>query len=135
MAQELARHSTSRLTVDRYAHARLHDLQNALDALPDFDHRQSVQAETSQLRATGTDDASTYVAEGAQRVAQQTVRDLVLNDAKPSDSDLICLALNESPRASQVEAQGEVMLAGATASDKRRRSESNRRWRICNPLP
>ena len=35
VAQELARHSTPTLTIGRYAHARLHDLSAALDALPD----------------------------------------------------------------------------------------------------
>src|SRR5690606_22427320 len=34
VAQELARHSTPTLTIGRYAHARLHDLTAALDALP-----------------------------------------------------------------------------------------------------
>ena len=33
-AQELARHSSPTLTIGRYSHARLHDLQGALDALP-----------------------------------------------------------------------------------------------------
>ena len=71
VAQELARHSTSRLTVDRYAHARLHDLQGELDSLPDYDRRQSPQTVASELRATGTDDAPTYDAEVRQCVAQR----------------------------------------------------------------
>jgi integrase len=74
VAQELARHSTSRLTIDRYAHARLHDLQGALDALPDFDHRQSVETDAGELRATGTDDVSTYDAQGAWRSAECAIR-------------------------------------------------------------
>ena len=135
VAQELARHSTSRLTIDRYAHARLHDLQGALDTLPDFDRRQSEPIEAAVLLATGTDDAMSYDVEGAQRRAQQSERESVRIDTKPSDCDVIRLAINESPDASQVEAPGDVVRASATTSDKRRRSESNRRWRICNPLP
>ena len=53
VAQTLARHSTPTLTIGRYAHARLHDLQGALDGLPD----QSPTIEPGVLRATGTDNA------------------------------------------------------------------------------
>jgi len=53
VAQTLARHSTPTLTIGRYAHARLHDLQGALDGLPD----QSPTNEPRVLRATGTDNA------------------------------------------------------------------------------
>ena len=35
VAQELARHSTSRLTVDRYCHTTTHEVVDALDALPE----------------------------------------------------------------------------------------------------
>jgi hypothetical protein len=45
------------------------------------------------------------------------------------------VAKNESPDASQVEAPGDVVRARTIPSDKRRRSESNRRWRICNQEP
>ena len=52
VAQELARHSTSRLTIDRYAHANLHDVTAALDALPETRvHKPSVEV----LSATGTE--------------------------------------------------------------------------------
>ncbi len=48
---------------------------SALDALPDFDHQQSANAETATLQATGTDDATTYDAEGAAtRGAAQSAR-------------------------------------------------------------
>ena len=55
VAQELARHSTPTLTIGRYAHARLHDLTRALDALPCVtrpDH------DRQTMRATGTHDAT-----------------------------------------------------------------------------
>ena len=74
VAQELARHSTPTLTIGRYAHTRLHDLQGALESLPttspkpNDEHRQV-------LRATGTEDATrltldptkTYVARTGQQ--------------------------------------------------------------------
>lgn len=41
----------------------------------------------------------------------------------------------ESPTALQVQRQGDVVPLSATESEKRRRWESNPRWRICNPLP
>ena len=80
VAQELARHSTSRLTIDRYAHARLHDLRGALDALPDFDRRQKMQTDAGVLRATGTDEATTYAAEA------RSTRGAAVGGAKQCDS-------------------------------------------------
>ena len=68
VAQELARHSTSRLTIDRYAHANLHNVTAALDALPETRIREpSVEV----LSATGTDDPHG----GAQHQAQQSDRE------------------------------------------------------------
>ena len=58
VAQELAPHSTSRLTVDRYAHTRLHDLQGALDAMPS--HIGNAASEAQAMKAMGTDDQSQY---------------------------------------------------------------------------
>ena len=54
--QELARHSSPSLTIGRYSHARLHDLQGALDALPSLTPTPS-EPERQALAATGTDDA------------------------------------------------------------------------------
>ena len=74
VAQELARHSTSRLTVDRYAHARLHDLQGAVDSLPGYEQPPGVEPENEALRATGTDGTKTYDSRGAQRPVQRSTR-------------------------------------------------------------
>jgi hypothetical protein len=134
-AQELARHSTSRLTVDRYAHARLHDLRGALEALPDYDHRQTADNQTGQLRATGTDGATNPSGAGAQRVAQRRERETVPFDATPSDKSDAESTENKTPGESQVEAPSEVVRVDAISDEKRRRWESNPRWRICNPLP
>src|SRR2546421_12476457 len=52
LAQELARHSDIRLTMNVYTHTRLHDLAGAVEGLPALlgDHRE-------HLKATGTDGA------------------------------------------------------------------------------
>ncbi len=52
VCQELARHSTPALTIGRYAHARLHDLSQALEALPDFS---GDGTDTETMRATDMD--------------------------------------------------------------------------------
>lgn len=52
-AQTLARHSTLELTVGLYSHARLHDLQGAVESLPSL--TPSAPAEPKTARATGTD--------------------------------------------------------------------------------
>ena len=54
-AMELARHSTPTLTIGRYAHARLHDLTAALDALPDLTTPPVTTATPAVMTATGTD--------------------------------------------------------------------------------
>ena len=58
-AQELARHSTPVLTIGRYSHARLHDLQGALESLPDLTGNPDPASEGNRevLHATGTGDA------------------------------------------------------------------------------
>ena len=57
-AQELARHSNPSLTIGRYSHTRLHDLQGALDALPKpSPTRPVVEPKEARIQATGTDDA------------------------------------------------------------------------------
>ena len=51
LAQQLARHSTITLTMDRYSHVGLLDMTTALESLP------TVPAlESQSLRATGTTD-------------------------------------------------------------------------------
>ena len=58
VAQELARHSTPTLTIGRYTHTRLHDLQGALDALPTTNTTFDNESERQVLRASGTDAAT-----------------------------------------------------------------------------
>ncbi len=64
VAQELARHSTPTLTIGRYSHARLHDLQGALDGLPGLTPTdRTSEPQRQQLQATGTDDYMTASSE------------------------------------------------------------------------
>ena len=64
LAQQLARHSTITLTMDRYTHTVLDDLSDALTALPDLD---DVSAHTTQQRATGTLDGRSGERSGPER--------------------------------------------------------------------
>ncbi len=59
VAQELARHSTPTLTIGRYAHARLHDLTQALDNLPEVGGA-SGPRDVVAMRATGTHDVRPF---------------------------------------------------------------------------
>ena len=55
LAQQLARHSTITLTMDRYSHVGLLDMNTAFESLP------NITAPDSQtMRATGTDDAADF---------------------------------------------------------------------------
>ena len=53
VAQELARHSDIRLTMQVYTHTRLHDLAGAVEDLPAL--LDTAPAEAERVRATGTD--------------------------------------------------------------------------------
>jgi len=121
VAQELARHSTSRLTIDRYAHANLHDVTAALDALPETRvHKPSVEV----LSATGTDDPHG----GAQRQAQRAPRETGRKGAKACDERADPVAHKKSPKTLPMADLGEKQRV----KRKRRRPDSNRGWRICN---
>jgi integrase len=70
--QELARHSDPSLTIGRYSHARLHDLQGALEALPALSPEpEGSEAERGALRATGTDGAAKPAKDSGRRGAGQ----------------------------------------------------------------
>jgi integrase len=57
-AQELARHSDIRLTMNTYTHVRLHDLAGAVEALPPLLGARPGKVK-DELRATGTDPVCT----------------------------------------------------------------------------
>ncbi len=61
LAQQLARHSTITLTMDRYSHTVIGELSEALTALPMFDNEEN---EATPKRATGTFGSAAEKAEG-----------------------------------------------------------------------
>ena len=128
VAQELARHSTSRLTVDRYAHTRLHDVQAALEALPAARRDEAPQAARV---ATGTDDASPGVQRQAQHAGRETLRIAAMGSDEVNGASKNAV----DSKAMKPTTLGDVQRSDASESDKRRRRDSNPGWRICNPLP
>ena len=131
VAQELARHSTSRLTIDRYAHTRLHDVTAALEALP-AERRADTSSEVRA--ATGTEDPTP----GAQRMrsAQDAIASETLRIAATGDAEANGATKNAvDPKSMKPTTLGDVTRSDATGCDKRRRRDSNPGWRICNPLP
>lgn len=88
VAQELARHSSPTLTIGRYSHARLHDLQGALEGLPTGARIGDEPDEPKRIRATGTagiEPPPTKIPDSATDSAQGAKRCLV--DAKPCEDD------------------------------------------------
>ena len=122
-AQELARHSDPRLTIGRYSHARLHDLQGALEALPDLRPRKPDQ---EALRATGTE---TGAPDGAQRMAQHTGREKVRDGAIACDQEVQQPSESEEvdvhPNVLSIANISESVRPGASNNEKRRARDSN----------
>ncbi len=134
--QELARHSSPNLTIGRYSHARLHDLQGALDSLPSATPTPS-EPERQILAATGTDKArpipeapnSTVESEG--HIWRQLDGETLQNVARTGKSATIPTEEVTKAQVVSMTALGE----NRQEKKKRRRWESDPRWRICNPLP
>ena len=134
-AQQLARHSTPLLTVNTYSRATLLDVAGAGEGLGDLLTKQPTRPEAEVQRATGTcgradaaqgsDHQSDHyqpAREGSTWHSRALVR--AAGSSEPSlPASLETLAFPGDSREKQ---DGEK---------KRLRSESNRRWRICNPLP
>lgn len=59
--QKLARHSTVELTLGRYTHANLHDLNAAVEALSPLQQSADIQDRPVSLQATGTNAAESSV--------------------------------------------------------------------------
>ena len=132
-AQTLARHSTPVLTMNTYSRATLLDVAGAVEGLGDLLTKQPTRPEAQAQKATGTcgradavpssdhqNDHYGQAQEGSDWHSRASVRAADCSEmsaaekqktpAKPGDSET---------------------LRGS--SRERLRSESNRRWRICNP--
>ena len=134
--QELARHSSPSLTIGRYSHARLHDLQGALDALPAVSPTPSTP-EGQILAATGTDNArpnrKTAVTTNGDEghIWGQLNGEVLPETAKRGESATKLTAKVGNAQVVAMTTLGE----NRREKGKRRRWESDPRWRICNPLP
>ncbi len=128
VAQELARHCDVRLTLGRYAHVALHDLSAAMDALPDM-LPAGPQAERAALPATGTDGKA--VETGQKNLVPFLVPQTAISgdSERQTETEATQSADNENRKKSKESASfpGE--------NEERPLPDSNRGWRICNPLP
>ena len=107
LAQELARHSDIRLTMNVYTHARLHDLSGAVEGLPTLLPPGST-AELSTLKATGTDGRTSSMNTSSLRTACASgdVRSerLIAIDREPARSKDV--TMNRNPLEMQAVANG-----------------------------
>jgi hypothetical protein len=134
-SQELAGHSTPELTAN-YSHVRLHDVAGAVEKMPDFLPEGNPQPSPEALRATGTEGASPGGPVGlvvprvvpTPAVSGRGVSEAVgtgeqQGDGGGGEKPLQDGGLDASCRE----------LSGSVG--ERPLPDSNRGWRICNPLP
>ena len=114
VAQELARHSTPQLTIGRYAHTNGEELQRALDG-----HRNaSSDGGCSALHSAQQSCSETTPQSATSRDTEQPRQQTEIADNSMENKEL-----------------SDSVRSDATEGKKRRRPDSNRGWRICNPLP
>jgi integrase len=140
VAQELARHSDIRLTLGRYAHAALHDVAAAVNGLPAIvPALDPSSANVDALRATGTDNL-TQLNSPTHRSARQSKPislgpNLGPRPATSGDFERQT-ETEERDSAGALDAEKTAVLAAfAGENEERPLPDSNRGWRICNPLP
>ncbi len=137
-AQTLARHSTPVLTMNTYSRATLLDVAGAVEGLGDLLTKQPTRPEAQELRATGTLGRQEPVPKSAHESAHsQQAREgsgwhsaasvRAADHSEPS-------AAPTSKNKKTPEKPGNIRTSRGFSA-QRLRSESNRRWRICNPLP
>ncbi len=136
-AQTLARHSTPVLTMNTYSRASLLDVAGAVSGLGDLLTKQPRRPETeaASLRATGTCDAPAVAQQSDHKndhteQAQEGSGWHSRASVRLADHTAASAAENE-----KTPAKAAVVGHSQGSSKQRLRSESNRRWRICNPLP
>jgi len=112
VAQELARHSTARLTVDRYSHIGTQEKVEALDGL-----------------RLGT------LPQNGMHIWQHTARETVQSGATGCEQPHCATKNADDPKSKESHALDTLVPHDATGCDERRRRDSNPGWRICNPLP
>ena len=83
-AQELARHSDPKLTMNTYTKLGVHDLAGALEKLPPLCPQ---SPDRNELRATGTDDMTRLPVDTPQQYSQQCAREAVRPGATTGDEE------------------------------------------------
>ncbi len=138
-AQELARHSTPVLTIGRYAHTRRQDLQKALESLPSLTSKPS-QGPTEHAETTNLDGGVDSISPVNRHSRSGETCESEARRGEPGDAyrggeeegavkpQLLALSALREDSAPCGDTRRDVKI-------ERRRSDSNRRWRICNPLP
>ena len=112
VAQELARHSTARLTVDRYSHIGTQEKVEALDGV-----------------RLGT------LPQNGMHIWQHTARETVQSGATGCEQPQCATKNADDPKSKESHALDAPLPPDATGCSERRRRDSNPGWRICNPLP
>ena len=134
-AQTLARHSTPVLTMNTYSRATLLDVAGAVAGLGDLLTGQPSRPEAQAQRATGTCGRQEAPPKGAHESAH--MQQAQEGSEWHSGASVRVADLPASSAAENEKTPANPGVSGASqgSSSKRLRSESNRRWRICNPLP
>ena len=134
-AQTLARHSTPLLTMNTYSRATLLDVAGAVSGLGDLLTSQPTRPEAETQRATGTCGR-------ADRSPTDVHTDVHTESAQEGSGwhSGASVRLADHPESSATENEKTLAMAAVDGTsrgfhEQRLRSESNRRWRICNPLP
>ena len=134
-AQTLARHSTPLLTMNTYSRATLLDVAGAVSGLGDMLTSQPTRPEAAAQQATGTcgraDRSPTDVHTDVHKESAQ-------EGSGWHSGASVRLADHTAPSVAEnkkTPAKAAVVGTSQGFQKQRLRSESNRRWRICNPLP
>jgi integrase len=133
-AQTLARHSTPVLTMNVYSRASLLDVAGAVEGLGDLLTSQPTrpQAEAAVLRATGTDGGPKPALQ-SDHYSDHYGKAQEGSTWHPGASvRLADHSEQAAPEKTETLAKPGISGASRGSSKERLRSESNRRWRICN---
>jgi hypothetical protein len=132
-AQTLARHSTPLLTMNTYSRATLLDVAGAVAGLGDLLTKQPSRPEAESQRATGTyGKAEPPMKSDHYSDHYETAQE---GSAWHSRASMRAADLPASSETEKQKTPAKAAVVGySQGSQKQRlRSESNRRWRICNP--
>ena len=138
-AQTLARHSTPLLTMNTYSRATLLDVAGAVAGLGDLLTKQPSRPEPEAQRATGTCGMADSAVAPDRKSAHESAHMQEAQEGSEwhSRASVRAADLPASSAAEKQKTPAKPDHSGTSrgSSVERLRSESNRRWRICNPLP